>query len=403
MLDRIGEIINFLKKYVSMPHERETQTRRTVLKTAAAGTALAAAGCLGDGDDGAPDVSPDEVEDASANLEGGLNVWNWYSDFREYTVEQFLEEHDLDVAQSAYSSPGEWFSSLEAGEGEIDVVGSTPDWTVRSRENEYLSPLPLDAMTFWDDTPEFIKDVLEEYHMVDGELYAAPQAVQLNPTLTYNNEFFDSPPDSWGILWDDDLEDQVFMWDRSYYACQIAAMYLGQDPFDPDDYEEIEEALIQQRDLNVNLWEDFNQARQQYLSEDVVVGPFLDGQSFQARFFDDAPVDFTVPEEGAFWVLNDFVIPADAPHPNAAVAYTDFVADPEVNKMMLPTMGYRGAYNDEMMEDVYAEELESGDITEEMLDFHRWDEFEDRLIFEEPLDEDVLERYDEIWGEVRVA
>ena len=384
-----------------MTHENDSQSRRTIMKSIAAGGALSVAGCLGGDED---TISPRDVEDPTNNLEDTMNVWNWYSDFRAYTVEQFQEEYGIEtVNESAYSSPGEWFSSLEAGEREIDSVGSTPDWTTRSRNAGHISALPLDEMTFWDKTADFIKDILEEYHMEDEELYAAPQAVQVNPTLTYNTEVFDSPPDSWGILWDDEYADEMFMWDRSYYACQIAALYLGQDPFDPSDYDEIEEALIQQMDLNVNLWSDFNQARQQYLNEDVVVGPFLDGQSFQARFFDDADVAFTVPEEGAFWVLNDFVIPEDAPHPNAAVAYTDFVADPEVNKMMLPTMGYRGAYSDEMMEDVYADELESGDITHEMLDFHRWDEFEDRLIFEEPLDDDVLERFDEIWGEVRVA
>ncbi len=377
-------------------------SRRNVLQAAGAAGAATVAGCLG-GDD--ETVSPHEVENPSGNLEDTLNVWNWYMDYRDWSVDAFGEEYEdvESISTSAYSNPAEWFSRLESDQHEIDSIGSTPDWTVRAREAGHISPMPLDEMAFWEEIPEFIKDIIEEYHAEDGDVYSAPQGVLVNPTLTYNEDVFSSPPDSWSVLWDDEFDGEMFMWDRSYYACMIAAMYTGQDPFHPDDYDDIQESLIQQRDYNVTYWQDFNQARGMFVNEEVVVGPLLDGQTFMARFNNDAPITYTVPEEGAFWALNDFVIPADAPHPNAAVTYTDYVARPENNKHMMTTMGYRGAFNDEMMDDLYADELESGEITEEMLDFHRWDEFEDRLMFEEPLDEDVLDRYDEIWNEVKAA
>lgn len=378
--------------------------RRSILKGAGAATVAALAGCMGD-DDSGDGFRPIELEEWPPEHGDSLNVWNWYFDFRDWAAETFAEEYDIENMNTAgYSDPSEWYSQLEGGNGEIDSIGSSVDWTVRGMDNEYIEPLPVDIMPVWDEIPESLKEILDEYHTVDGDVYALPQALSVNPSLTYNTEVFESPPDSWGILWDDEFEDEVFMWDRSYYACQIAALYTGQDPFEPDDMDEIREVLIQQRDLNVTYWDEFNHARGMFINEDVVAGPLLDGQTFIAKFDDEAPIDYTVPEEGTLYGMNDFVLPTNAPNPRTALLFIDWIARPENIKHMMTEIGYRPPVDDDDLMDLYEDELADGTLTEEQIEFHIWpEEWNDRLYFERPLDDEVLQRFDEIWTEVKSA
>lgn len=378
-------------------------SRRDVLRGTGTAGAAALAGCLG-GDGGQEYIRPIDIEDlSSVEPENGLNVWNWYYQFRDWTVENFSEEHDIEnTSSTGYTSAAEWYSRLESGDHQIDHVGSTGIYTVRAIENDYFEPLPVEQFAIWDRMPQYLKDTIDEYFSKDGDRYVLPQSVLVYPSLTYNEEHFDSPPESWGVLWEEDLADNMCMWDQAEYACQIAAFYTGQDPFDPDDLDEIQAVLEQQIDLNVTLWTEYNAARGLFINEDVVVGPLLDGQTYSARYDDEMPINYTVPEEGGLYQLDDWGIPTDCPNPRAATLFTEWATRPENFKQMFLQSGYMPAVKRNEYEDIFSQELDSGDITQEELDFFRWsDEWEERLIYAEPLSDDVLQSYDEIWNEVK--
>jgi spermidine/putrescine transport system substrate-binding protein len=341
---------------------------------------------------------PDEVEDT-------LNAWSAYYSYRDWAVPAFAEEYGLEEANmTGYATGSEWFSKLQAGNHSIDSTGGWASLTIQCIEDDLIEPLPVDKMEGWDAMlPQYREFAKEWYSDDEGRVYGIPRARIISPTLTYNTEYFSSPPDSWGILWDEDLADQMFMRDYGVGACQIAALYTGQDPYDPDDTDEIQEALEQQFDLNTTLWTDYNQARGNFVNEDVVVGPLLDGQTYLGRFErNNAPIDYTVPKEGTMYGGGHFILPSEAPHIKAATAYTDFATRPENIKQMLPVQGYVPPLPD--LKDVYSEELESGELSEEEVEFFQWpDEWWDRLIKSRPLDEDLREEYTGIWTEVKGA
>lgn len=358
---------------------------------------------MGGGDD-EDDFRPIDVEDISEiEPDNGLNVWNWYYNYRDWAVENFAEANDIsNTSATGYTSAAEWYSRFESGNHEIDHVGSTGIYSVRAIEDDYFEPLPVEQFTIWDRMPQYLKDVVDEHFSKDGERYVIPQSVTVYPSLTYNEDYFDSPPESWGVLWDEDLDGQICMWDQAEYPCQIAALYTGQDPFDPDDFDDIKGALEQQIDLNTTLWTEYNAGRGLFINEDVVVGPLLDGQTYSARFDNDMPINYTVPEEGGIYQMDDFAIPQGAPNPRSATLFTEWATRPKNFKQMFLQSGYMPAVKKSEYEQIFAEELESGDITQEELDFFRWsDEWEDRLMYAQPLTDDVLETYDQIWSEVK--
>ncbi len=378
-----------------MSHDGKRLGRRSVLGAVGTAGAAALAGCLG-GDEGDEEyVRPIEIESFPVEeYESSLNVWNWYTDWVDWHTEPFQESYEgvEDINTQAYSGPSEWYSRLEAGNDEIDNISATNEWVVRSMENDYLEPLPVERMGAWEVLSDLAQSDAEEYFSMDGEVYAIPESIVMQPSLTYNTDYFDEPPDSWSILWDEDLEGMMFMEDWAEVSCRVAALYTGQDPNDPDDFEEIEEVLMQQRDLNVTYWNEFSSAMEMFIDEEVMVGPLRDGRTWMARFLNDAPIDYAVPDEGMMYTYDNFVIPEGAPNPRASAAWVDHGGQISSRIRLFSEMGYVPPI--ENLEDELTEV-----VSEEEAAFADWLD-PDELIFIEPLDEETLDRYDEIWTTV---
>jgi spermidine/putrescine transport system substrate-binding protein len=99
------------------------------------------------------DVTEWPPEDIGSNL----NLWNWYDSWAEYAIDAFGEEFDVDVSNSGYSSPDQWYSQLQAGNDEIDNIAATTNWVERSIENDFLHELPVDMMPAWENITDRIK------------------------------------------------------------------------------------------------------------------------------------------------------------------------------------------------------------------------------------------------------
>lgn len=377
-----------------MPIDNNSVSRRDVLRTTAGGSALALAGCLG-GDD-VEAIDPIDVSIPVEDYEDSVNVWNWYTLWTDWAIPEFEAEHDIDVNHAAYSNPAEWYTTLEAGNDEIDSVSATSGWVDRAMNNEYLHALPVEQMDGWAALNDLARSDAEEYYEEDGNIYAIPET-QVAHCMTYNSEYFGEDPGSWDILWDSDLEGRVSMQDWSEVACRAAALYTGQDPNDPDDFDEIEEALIQQKDLNNTYWQDHSSLVSMFDNEEIVAALWTDGRTYDTRFNRDIPVDMSNTQEGFTYTYDTFAIPVGSPNPRAAVAWTDWASKPENQAQKAPTMGYVPPIDD-------LDELLSDDLSDEELEFLGWPQsMSDNAIFIEPLSDDLRQRFDEIWTDVKAA
>jgi len=378
--------------------------RRTVLKTSGATLAAATAGCIGGGDGGDAEIqSPMDVTEEDfenpRGVEDTFNNWNWFDGFAEYSQEQLPQDFEglETVNVSGYAAPSEWFSQLQSGNYDIDNIGGTANFTARSVENDLLAPIPLDRMpNVQEYVPDQYLDVVDDFFTdEDGNRYALPQARGVNPALGYNTEVFDEAPSSWDVLWNEEYADRIIIQDRPNVAVQIGARYTGQDWTDPDDFEEIKEALIQQKDLVSTYWVEHSSGMQQYVNESAVVGTMTMGRLYDARFNSDANVDWTVPDEGSTFFADQFIIPADAPHPAISTYYTNWAAHPDNAFQLFERMGYLPAV------DV---DLEEQGVDAERSEFVDWQaRGGDRLDFRAPLEDDVREQYDQVWTEVKAS
>jgi spermidine/putrescine transport system substrate-binding protein len=386
--------------------------RRTVLKTSGLALASAsAAGCLGGvgggGGGGSSIESPMDITEEQFNspesYEDTFNNWNWYDGYAAYAQEQMPKDfEDLETVNvSGYASPTEWFSKIQSGNHDIDNIGGTANFTYRSIQNDLLQPIPLDRMpNVQENVPDQYLSVVEEWFTDDdGNQYALPQSRGVNPALGYNQNVFDEPPSSWDVLWDDEYEGQIIIQDRPNVAVQIAARYTGQDWRNPDDFDDIKEALLQQKPLVRTYWSEYSSAMQQFINESAVVGTQTMGRLYSAKFQNDAPyVNWTVPEEGSTFFADQFIIPTNAPHPAISTYYVNWSAHPDNAIKLFTSMGYLPAIGG------VDSRLESEGISQEKRDFVNWQQKGgEKLDFLAPLDDEVREQYSQIWTEVKAA
>jgi len=379
--------------------------RRTLLKAAGtAGSVTALAGCMGDDEEDLEDIDLMDIESVPTDeMEGQLNVWNWYVQWVDWGTEVFGEEHpEVNTATEGYSQPTQWFSQLQSGNHDIDHIGTTAEWTSRAADQGYLAEIPHDRIPNWDNLDDrFTQPIIDELGGDNGGVYAVPHSMSVFPSLVYNNEVFNEPPTSWDVLWDDEFEDEMAI--MAHYSSapgQLAALYTGQDPNDPDDYDEIREVLINQKDLLTTYGTEHESHMQAFINEEIVVGTHTSGRINIARHAYDADhVSWTVPEEGSLFGIDLIVIPDDAPNPRATMNFTNFMLSMDSFREFVKIMNYKPPINN------LRDELSQDDEIDETLinDLDWGEEMFDNVEFSVPLSDEVEEAYDEVWTEVQAA
>lgn len=307
--------------------------RRELLGTGAAALLGGLAGCSGgsgsegsDGSSSSGDPTIAGIEEwPPTEYENEINVWNWYTGWRDVIVDQFMEEYpNVENANlDSYNNPGQFYSQIQRSHS-IDSIGSTGEFTQRMMANDLAEPLPIDMMPNYENVKQQYKDVTESTYADEDGVYGLPNVIVAMPVIAYRDDYFDTPPSSFDIFWDEDLAGNILMWDRDYIMMQTAAMYTGQDPHDPSDWDELEEVLIQQKDLNEAYYQNHDTAQQLLGSENAVVGATPTNSALQGHDTVDDSIRYTVPEEGTLFSIDQQVVPTGAPNPVAGAMFTDY-------------------------------------------------------------------------------
>ncbi|WP_158589326.1 PotD/PotF family extracellular solute-binding protein [Halococcus sp. IIIV-5B] len=332
-----------------------------------------------------------------AEYEDSINVWNWYTEWRDVAVERFVKEYDgiEDYTVDSYNNPGQFYAQIQQSHS-IDSIGSTGEYTQRMMANDLAEPLPIDTMKNYENVQQEYKDVTESTYADEDGVYGLPNVIGLNPVIAYRDDHFDSPPSSWDILWDEGLAGNILMLDRDYILMQIAALYTDQDPHDPDDWNELEEVLIQQRDLNEAYYQNHDTAQQLLGSENATVGAAVNNSALQGYDTVDETIRYTVPNEGTLYSIDQQVVPTGSPHPVAGVMFTDFAMSRESVEIL-----WNESYAISSHKDAFdiIEEIEDNSELAELARFKDdWD-----LSERQPLSDEVRQRTADLYTKVMGA
>jgi spermidine/putrescine transport system substrate-binding protein/spermidine/putrescine transport system permease protein len=273
---------------------------------------------------------------APASLSGGerpLNVYIWSNYIGPETVKRFEARHHVRVNVDVYDSNEALLAKMQSGNVDYDVVCPS-NYTVQILVAQGLL-LPLDWSALPHATnldPRFLGRAHDPANRYSVPYFWGTTGIAYRRSKT-------GPVDSWSALWDPRFRGRILMLDDAREAFGAALKWKGRslNATDAATLSAAQRLLVAQRPLvrayNSSNFEDV------LLSGDVWLAQGWNGQ-FARAMAQDPDIAYVVPREGSALFLDSLVIPRDAPHPDLAHAFLDFVMEADVAAEICRTMQY---------------------------------------------------------------
>ena len=284
-----------------------------------------------------------------------LNLYIWSDYLAPTTLPRFEKQTGIKVNAIYYDTNETLDAKLRAGGGGYDIVMPTASYFERQIEAGMY--LPLD------------KSKLPNLKNMDPQLMAkvafhdpgnAHGVIYLWGTngIGYNEKMVkellpDAPLDSWQMVFDPKVASKVAKCGISVLNSPAEMMravfsYLGKDPNSqkPEDLAEGEAVLLKIRPYIRNI--NSSEYIEALANGDLCVAVAYNGDVMQARDrAQDAnkgiEIKYSIPTEGTILWFDMLAIPKDAPHPENAYAFINFVMTPEVISEITNFKGYANA------------------------------------------------------------
>lgn len=293
-------------------------------------------------------------EGASTELEGEVSIVSWAgyiergeTDAAYDWVTQFETETSCKVTNKTAATSDEMVALMN--EGGFDLVTASGDASNRLISGGRVREIDLTRVPSYQTIDERLQNAA--WHTVDtdgdgtAEHYGVPYSSGQN-ILMYNTEIFgDEAPTSWNVVFEEmTLPDgesntgRVQAYDGPIYVAD-AALYLKYhnpelgitDPYalTREQFDAAIELLRGQRKLINRYWHDAFIQMDDFTNEGVAVSG---SWPFQANLlkFGGAPIEKTVPIEGATGWADTTMMHVDAAHPNCAYAWLEWSLNPKV-------------------------------------------------------------------------
>jgi spermidine/putrescine transport system substrate-binding protein len=273
-----------------------------------------------------------------------LNVWNWSAYIADNTIPDFEILCDVTVNYDVYVSNEDMIARLRQGNPGYDIVVPTGYALELMIAEDLLQPLDLDMLPNLENiSPDLLNTPFDP-----GNQYSVPYQWG-TIGIAYNINAVTETPTSWYDLFESDLPVAWLEDPRGMLA--IALNLLGYNPNTSDEAE-----IAEARDFLVENGENVvaivaADSRQLLEAGEVVMAIDYPGNVFQLRA-DCECEDFlyVIPEEGTALWMDNVAIPTDAPNPELAHVFMDYLLDAQVAADLSNYTGY-GSPNQAAIDD----------------------------------------------------
>lgn len=293
---------------------------------------------------------------ASAAEEKVLNVYNWSDYVAPDTLEKFTAETGIKVNYDVYDKNELLAAKLMAGRSGYDVVfpSASPHFSQQIKAGLYrkLDRAKLSNFATID------KDVLATLSQSDpGNLHGVPYMISATG-FGYNVDMIkkaapDAPVDSWAMLFDPKVVSKfkacgASLLDDPVEVVPAALSYLGKLGTSQTD-EDLKAATAVVAEVRPQL---------RYFHSSKYINDLANGDSCLAHGYvgdlvqarnraneanKGVKIAIAIPKEGAVVNIDVMAIPADAPHPDNAHAFINFLMRAEVIAAVTNVTGYANA------------------------------------------------------------
>ncbi|HSS62173.1 MAG TPA: ABC transporter substrate-binding protein [Candidatus Limnocylindrales bacterium] len=268
--------------------------------------------------------------------EGQLNLvlWDGYAD--KSWADPFTQQTGCKLNLHPAGSSDEMVSLMkDGGGGQWDMVSASGDADLRLIYGGDVKPMNTALIPDWQNFQNYFKN--PPYNTINGVHYGI--SLQWGPnTLLYNTKKFPNKPTSWQVIYDPANKGLITVPDNPIQIAD-AALYLSKtqaslgikDPYEltQKQFDAAVKLLKDQQPLIKHYWALATDEINLFQSGDVVVGAAWPYQTIQLKAA-GAPVDDTIPTEGATGWADTWMLANKAPHPNCAYMWTKWVSTKQV-------------------------------------------------------------------------
>jgi putrescine transport system substrate-binding protein len=272
-----------------------------------------------------------------------VNVYNWSDYVDEEVLKQFTEETGIKVVYDVYDNNDILETKLLAGGSGYDIVVPTDSNMSRQIKAGVLMPLDKSKLPNLVHMWPFVMDRLSAYdpdNQYAVDYMWGTTGIGINVDMVEKRLGGEENLDTWATLFDPanaaKLADcGIHIMDAPEDVLQSVLAWQGKNPDskDPADIEAVGEMLK----LIRPYVQKFHSS--EYINAlangDICLAMGYSGDILQARDRADEAgngvnIEYLIPREGALMWFDVMAIPADAPHPDEAHAFIDFMMRPEI-------------------------------------------------------------------------
>jgi len=271
-----------------------------------------------------------------------VNVYNWSDYIDEAVLEQFEAETGIRVVYDVFDSNEVLETKLLAGGTGYDVVVPTGTFLQRQIQAGVFMKLDKSKLPnlehMWD-------RIMERIAVYDPGNEHAINYMWGTTGIGYNVDAVEArlgtdTVDSWSVLLDPETlakfaDCGVHFLDAPTELLPAMLNYMGEDP-DSKDPEKLRAAAERLNALRPHVKQIHSSAYINALANGdacLVIGwsgDVLQARDRAAEADNDVRVEYSIPKEGALMWFDNMAIPTDAPHPDNAHKFMNFMMRPEV-------------------------------------------------------------------------
>ena len=299
----------------------------------------------GGGPGGGPAADTEESSGTDANgevqLAEQLSVYNWSDYIDEAMITNYEETYGVDVIYDTFASNEDLLAKLQAGAEGYDVIFPSDYMVAIMIDLGLLSEIDTaDVPNFANIDPQFVGAPFDP-----NNDYCVPyQWGTTGIGYRADVEFFqENPPNSWAYVFEPEMLEQyadqgINVLNDPRELPGSALIYLGYDPntTNPDEIGAARDYLIDRGGNVRSIAQDDGQEK--LLSGEVDMVIEYSGDIFQIIANCEANPEqncagkyaYVIPAEGGVRWVDNLAIPTDAPHPEFAHAFIDYILDAQV-------------------------------------------------------------------------
>ena len=271
-----------------------------------------------------------------------VNVYNWSDYIDESILEDFEKDTGIKVVYDVFDSNEVLETKMLAGGTGYDVVVPTGTFLARQIQAGVFQKLDKSKLPNLKNMWDVVEKRTAKYD--PGNEYSI-NYMWGTTGIGYNEEKIlermpDAPVSSWRMMFDPEVVSKfadcgIHVLDAPTELIPAALNYIGEDPDsqDPDVIAKAEDVLMAVRPYIQKFHS--SEYINALANGDICLALGWSGDVLQARDRADeanngVTLKYVIPDEGALMWFDQMAIPADAPHPDNALVFLNYIMKPEV-------------------------------------------------------------------------